>query len=70
LVAIGDERSGLEVGKMGVSNYGTFIELEVSYELDGVPGKRSLRLERRTEEELAQYFGKGGKPPYPWFHDQ
>lgn len=70
LVAIGDERSGLEVGTTGVSNYGTFIELEVAYELDGVAGKRSLRLERRTQEELDRYFGKDGKPPYPWFHDQ
>jgi hypothetical protein len=70
LLAIGDERSGLEVGQMEVLNYGTLIELEVAYELDGVAGKASLRLERRTPEELERYFGKNGKPPYPWFHDQ
>jgi len=70
LVAIGDERSGLEVGTIEVSNYSTIIELDVTYELDGVVGKTSLRLERRTPEELERYFGKNGRAPYPWFHDQ
>ena len=70
LLAAGVERSGLEVGKIEVSNYGTSIDLDVAYELDGAPGKLSLRLERRTQEELEQYFGKNGKAPYPWFHDQ
>jgi hypothetical protein len=70
LLAVGDDRSGLEVGTMEVLNYGTFIELDVAYELDGVAGKTSLRLERRTAEEVERYFGKNGTPPYPWFHDQ
>ncbi len=70
LLAAGDERSSLEVGKIEVLNYGTFIELDVVYELNGVAGKTSLRLERRTEEEMERYFGKNGTPPYPWFHDQ
>jgi hypothetical protein len=70
LQAVGDDRSGLEVGQMDVLNYGTSVELDIAYEVDGVAGKTSLRLERRTPEELKQYFGKNGKPPYPWFHDQ
>jgi hypothetical protein len=70
LLAVGDERSGLEVGRIEVSNYGTFIELDVAYELDGVAGKLPLRLERRTQEEIERYFGRNGKAPYPWFHDQ
>lgn len=70
LQAVGDDRSGLEVGKMEALNYGTFVELDITYEVDGVARKTSLRLERRTPEELEQYFGKNGKPPYPWFHDQ
>jgi hypothetical protein len=69
LIAVADERSGLEVGKMGVSNYGTSIDLDVTYALDGVAGKTSLRLERRTPEEVEKFFGKNGKAPYPWFHD-
>jgi len=70
LVAVADDRTGLEVGTIEVSSYATFIEVVVAYELDGVAGETALRLERRTPEELERYFGKNGRAPYPWFHDQ
>ncbi len=70
LIALPGERTGLEVGRIKVTNYATFISLEVAYTVDGAAGETSLRVERRTRDELKQYFGPNGIPPYPWFHDQ
>jgi hypothetical protein len=69
ILAKGDDRTGLEVGKMRVLNFGTSIEIEVGYELDGLLERTALHLERRTPEDIERYFGKNGKPPYPWYHD-
>ena len=69
LVAVAGERSGLEVGKFEDSNYGTQMEVVVGYEMDGAPAELALRLERRTAKDMKRFFGKHGKPPYPWYQD-
>ena len=69
LLAVADDRSGLLVGSAEVLNFATAIKIDVSYELDGNAAQLSLQLDRRTREELKKYFGKNGKPPYPWYQD-
>jgi hypothetical protein len=61
-------RSGGEIGSFPIPNYGTEIPVTVTYELDGKPGVLSLKLTRRTHEELKRYFGPNGRPPYPWYN--
>ena len=69
LNAVPDERSGLEVGQAEVLNMSTTLLVKVAYEIDGNAATTELKLERRTAKDLRKYFGKGGKPPYPWYED-
>jgi hypothetical protein len=69
-IATGGQRSGGAVGSFDIFNYGTKIPVKVECEVDGTKAIVELTLERRTPEELNRYFGPGGRPPYPWFHDQ
>lgn len=62
-------RTGGEVGDIQISNYDTQIPLKIEYEIRGTPGVLELELDRRTDVELKKYFGPGGIPPYPWFHE-
>lgn len=63
------QRTGGEVGSFPIFNYGTKIPIKCDYELDGKPASIEFTLERRTMEDLDKYFGPGGVPPYPWYHD-
>lgn len=69
LNAVPDDRSGLEVGEAEVSNMATTLMVNVTYEIDGAEATADLKLERRTRKDMKKYFGKNGKPPYPWYHD-
>jgi hypothetical protein len=69
LVAVPAERSGLEVGQAEILNFHTTLLVSVTYELDGSAATTELTLERRTAKDMKRYFGKGGKPPYPWYQD-
>ena len=69
LIAVPDERSGLEIGQAEVLNMSTMLLVKVTYEIDGSAATTELKLERRTAKDLKKYFGKGGKPPYPWYQD-
>ncbi|OGQ78958.1 MAG: hypothetical protein A3F90_09000 [Deltaproteobacteria bacterium RIFCSPLOWO2_12_FULL_60_19] len=65
--AIGRKRSPLNAGVLKMLDSATEFKVEVEYELDGAAGKKEFLLKRRTEDELAKYFGPDGRPPYPWF---
>ena len=56
----------LSFGRVPVESYGKSEEIRMTYKLAGKTRSRTFRLARRTEEEMKQYFGKGGKPPYPF----
>lgn len=68
-IGITGERTGGEIGYIDIFNYGTAIPLKVEYEINGKPAAMELTLVRRTDEEIRRYFGPGGTPPYPWYHD-
>lgn len=68
-VGVEGQRTGGEVGSFPIFNYGTKIPIKIDYEIDGKPGTMELSLERRTMDDLDKYFGPGGVPPYPWYHD-
>jgi hypothetical protein len=65
--AIGRKRSPLTAGVLKMLDSATEFKVEVEYEIDGATGKKELILKRRTEDELARFFGPAGRPPYPWF---
>lgn len=65
--AVGQNQSRIEVGSFQIFNYATEIKVVVEYEIDGVNGSKQLAAKRRTDKEMAAYFGPQGKPPYPWF---
>jgi hypothetical protein len=69
LNAVPDERSGLAVGQAEVLNMAKHLVVNVTYEIDGAEAATELKLERRTRKDMKKYFGKDGKPPYPWYHD-
>lgn len=69
LNAMPGDRSGLELGQAEVSNMATTLLVNVTYEIDGAEATIELELERRTRKDMKKYFGKNGKPPYPWYHD-
>jgi hypothetical protein len=55
------------IGTVQISNFATEIPIKVHYLLDGKKGYIELKLPRRTYEELEQYHGPKGTPPYPWY---
>lgn len=65
--ASGRKRSPLNAGVLKILDSATEFTVEVEYEIDGAAGKKELLLKRRTEDELAKFFGPDGRPPYPWF---
>jgi len=65
--AVGRKRSPLNAGVLKILDSATEFKVEVEYEIDGAAGKKELLLKRRTEDELAKFFGPDGRPPYPWF---
>lgn len=66
--ALPKQKTGAKVGDIQISNYGTEIPVKVKYELNGQEGNIELKLLRRTDQELREYFGASGrKPPYPWY---
>jgi hypothetical protein len=69
LNAVPGERSGLEVGRAEVLNMNTMLLVNVVYEIDGTTTTTELKLERRTAKDMKKYFGKDGRPPYPWYQD-
>jgi len=67
LIIAPKSRSGTEVGQIPISNYGLEIPITFSFEIDGNPSSLSLKLNRRTFDELKKFFGPEGVPPYPWY---
>jgi hypothetical protein len=65
--AIGRKRSPLNAGVLKILDSATEFKVEVEYEIDGAAGKKEFLVKRRTEDELAKFFGPNGRPPYPWF---
>ena len=65
--ASGRKRSPVNVGALKLLDSATELKVEVEYEVDGAAGKKDFLLKRRTEDELARFFGPDGRPPYPWF---
>lgn len=65
--AVPQQKTGEAVGDLKIFNYGTDMHITVQYELNGKRATTELKLARRTEEELARYFGPNGNPPYPWY---
>jgi hypothetical protein len=57
----------LVVGRVPISNYGTYIDVVIEFSVNGVKHSRKLTAKRLTEIEMAQYSGRDGHPPYPWF---
>ena len=61
-------KTGAKVGDLKIPNYGTEIPITIRYELNGKQANIQLKLLRRTDKELKEYFGPSGrKPPYPWY---
>lgn len=65
--ASGRKRSPLNAGVLKILDSATELKIEVEYEIDGAAGKKEFLVKRRTEDELARFFGPDGRPPYPWF---
>lgn len=65
--AKGRMRSPLNAGVLKMLDSATEFKVEVEYEIDGAAGKKEFLVKRRTEDELARFFGPDGRPPYPWF---
>ena len=63
----GRKRSPLNAGVLKIPDSATEFKVEVEYEIDGAGGRKEFLLKRRTEDELARFFGPDGRPPYPWF---
>lgn len=61
-------RTKAEFGQLSIFNYGEKLDLIIQYELaNGTKKTKEVVLTRRTEQEIAKYFGPKGRPPYPWF---
>jgi|GEM_PF-1363810 len=64
--ALPNTKTGAIAGRIKIFDSGIKIPMMIEYELNGRRSKIDLVLPRRTEEDLAKYFGPGGVPPYPW----
>jgi hypothetical protein len=59
-------RTGVVVGEIPFDAYATEVKVRVRVEVDGKTVERPMVLKRRTLEDNRRYFGRGGRPPYPW----
>jgi len=65
--ALPKTKTGGVAGELKIFDSGTELPIMIEYELNGKRSKINLILPRRTEEDLAKYFGpKNGISPYPW----
>ena len=61
-------RTRVSLGVIPISNYGTDVEVVVRCNLEGSPQRvLNLSVPRLTEQQVATSFGRGSRPPYPWF---
>ncbi len=67
IVAGARSQTRIDLGLVPILNYGTEVQLDVEYELNGVTNAKTLVLKRRTDREMEQYFSRSGRPPYPWY---
>ena len=67
VVAGARTQTRVNLGSVPIQNYGKEVTLSVEYEIDGVADVKTLWLKRRTDRENAEYFSRGGRPPYPWY---
>lgn len=59
-------KASIVVGKLLIDNYGTTINLTIAAKASGKTYTKQFNAQRRTPEELEQFFGPNGKLPYPW----
>ncbi|HEV7404343.1 MAG TPA: hypothetical protein VGO11_15485 [Chthoniobacteraceae bacterium] len=66
MTALPHRKTGGVVARFRIADSGTSMPIKIEYELNGKRSTIDFILARRTEEELARYFGPNGRPPYPW----
>jgi hypothetical protein len=59
-------RTKTEIGEIPIYSYATELKVQLIVEVDGKTVERRMVLKRRTVEDNRQFFGPGGRSPYPW----
>lgn len=59
--------TSVKLGSIPIPNYRTSLNLFIQFKVDGIQYERQLVVKRLMDSEVAQYSGRIGLPPYPWF---